>query len=95
MIDKYDSMQNQIGCEINELTDAKKYIDEDFTDNNIGIIRDKRKMCGMSHHKMLGYIVGDEYYKVKLQTNDAILLITMRKEGKVLHILEDKTQGEI
>tara|TARA_Y100001938_G_C8051134_1_gene411785 strand:+ start:1205 stop:1483 length:279 start_codon:yes stop_codon:yes gene_type:complete len=92
MLDKYDSLQNKLGCEINELSTHNS---DKFFINHENIIKSKLKKCGMCCHVLLGYFIGDKYYKVKLQTNDAILLITMEKEGRVLHILEDKTQGGI
>ena len=93
MLDKYDTLQDKLGCEIDELTIAKKYIDADFTDNHLGVIKSKLKQSGMAHYKMIGYMVGDKYYKVKLQKDDGMLLLTMEINGRLIHILEDKTQG--
>ena len=93
MIDKYDTLQDKLGFEIDELTIAKKYIDADFTDNHLGVIKSKLKQSGMAHYKMIGYMVGDKYYKVKLQKDDGMLLLTMEINGRLIHILEDKTQG--
>ena len=89
MLDKYDSLQDQLGCEIKELS---VFHDRFYKDHEV-IIKSKLKQCGMAHYKMIGYMVGDKFYKVKLQKDDGILLLTMEINGRLINILEDKTQG--
>tara|TARA_R100001463_G_scaffold3117_3_gene12806 strand:+ start:1579 stop:1818 length:240 start_codon:yes stop_codon:yes gene_type:complete len=53
-------------------------------------IKEKLKMIGWGAFKIVGYIKGHEYYKVKLHDGT---LITMEKgSGRVMHILQDKTR---
>ena len=93
MLDKYDSLQDKLGYAMDELTIAKKHIDAAFSENHLGVIKNKLKQSGMAHYKMIGYMVGDKFYKVKLQKDDGILLLTIEKDGRLINILEDKTQG--
>ena len=53
-------------------------------------IKEKLKLIGWGAFKVVGYIKGHEYYKVKLHDGT---LITMEKgTGRVMHILQDRTK---
>ena len=56
------------------------------TDNHRQIIQNKLKMIGWGGHKINGFIIGERYYKVKIDDNT---LITMEKDGRVMHIFQD------
>ena len=56
------------------------------TDNHRKIIQNKLKMIGWGGHKINGFIIGERYYKVKVADNT---LITMEKDGRVMHIFQD------
>ena len=56
------------------------------TDNHRKIIQNKLNLIGWGSHKINGFIIGDRYYKVKLDDNT---LITMEKDGRVMHIFQN------
>tara|TARA_Y100001963_G_scaffold80649_1_gene111921 strand:- start:6 stop:272 length:267 start_codon:yes stop_codon:yes gene_type:complete len=56
-------------------------------DNHRKIIQNKLNLIGWGAHKIRGFMIGDKYYKVKLEDGT---LITMEKDdGRVMHILQD------
>ena len=55
-------------------------------DNHRQIIQNKLNLIGWGAHKIRGFMIGDKYYKVKLEDGT---LITMEKDGRVMHILQD------
>tara|TARA_Y100001973_G_C5177390_1_gene322823 strand:- start:1237 stop:1449 length:213 start_codon:yes stop_codon:yes gene_type:complete len=57
------------------------------------IIKKKLKLTGWGSKGILGYISGENYYKVKLKEDGGYSLLTMEKEGRIIHILTDKTKG--
>ena len=70
--------------------DKQKLLESDTntskTDNHRKIIQNKLNLIGWGSHKISGYMIGAKYYKVKL--ND-VTLITMQKDGRVMHIYQD------
>ena len=54
------------------------------------IIKKKLKLAGWGSKEILGYISGEDYYKVKLKEDGGYTILTMEKEGRVMHILTDK-----
>ena len=70
--------------------DKQKLLESDTntskTDSHRKIIQNKLNLIGWGRHKISGYMIGAKYYKVKL--NDGTL-ITMQKDGRVMHIYQD------
>ena len=70
--------------------DKQKLLESDTstskTDNHRKIIQNKLNLIGWGSHKINGFIIGDRYYKVELDDNT---LITMEKDGRVMHIFQD------
>jgi len=70
--------------------DKQKLLESDTntskTDKHRQIIQNKLNLIGWGSHKISGYMIGAKYYKVKL--NDGTL-ITMQKDGRVMHIYQD------
>ena len=56
------------------------------TDKHRLIIQNKLKLAGWSGYKISGYMICTNVYKVKL---DDGTLITMEKEGRIMHIYQD------
>ena len=84
-------MSNIVGAIFGE--DKKKLL-ESHDDHKKGRsyleIKEKLKLIGWGAFKIVGYIKGHEYYKVKLHDGT---LITMEKgTGRVMHILQDRTK---
>ena len=63
--------------------------DEHRKDKTLLKIKEKIKLIGWGGYHIVGYINGHKYYKVKLHDGT---LITMEKNGRVMHILQDKTR---
>ena len=55
-------------------------------DNHRQIIQNKLNLIGWGMYTNFRYMIGDKYYKVKLEDGT---LITMEKDGRVMHILQD------
>ena len=53
------------------------------------IIQNKLKLCGFGQHKILGFIVGDLFYIVKLDDNT---ILKLEKNGRVVSIFQDRTK---
>lgn len=84
-------MSNIVGAIFGE--DKKKLL-ESHDDHKKGRayleIKEKLKLIGWGAFRIVGYIKGHEYYKVKLHDGT---LITMEKgTGRVMHILQDRTK---
>ena len=106
MVDKYDSLERKLGIDIRELTEyklaerlnsevviKKEYKDAEIVTDDLLDIKNKLKLVGWGGYKVLGYMSGEKNYKVKLQDKgNFITIITMEKEGNILHILQDKTK---
>ena len=84
-------MNNIVGAIFGK--DKQKLLESDTStpkkDNHRQIIQNKLNLIGWGAHKVRGYMIGDKYYKVKL---DDGTLITMEKGGRVMHILQDRTK---
>lgn len=107
MVDKYDNLQDILGFDIRELTEYKfaqrqnnevimnkKYKDAEIVSDDLLDIKEKLKLAGWGSYEILGYINGDKNYKVKLKDNgNFVTIITMEKDGNIMHILQDKTKG--
>ena len=59
------------------------------TDKHRKIIQNKLKLAGWGAYKISGYMICTNVYKVKLEDGT---LITMEKDGRVMHIYQDKTK---
>ena len=59
------------------------------TDNHRKIIQNKLNLIGWGAYKISGYMICTNVYKVKLEDGT---LITMEKDGRVMHIYQDKTK---
>ena len=106
MVDKYDSLQRKLGIDIRELSEYKyaqrlnnevimkrKYKDAEILTDDLLDIKNKLKLVGWGGYKVLGYISGEKQYKVKLQDkSNFVTIITMHKDGNIMHILQDKTK---
>ena len=106
MVDKYESLQDKLGFDIRELSEYKfaqrqqnevimnkKYKDAEIVTDDLLVIKEKLKLSGWGGYEILGYINGDKNYKVKLKDkSNFVTIITMEKEGRILHILQDKTK---
>ena len=110
MIDKYDTLQDKLGFDIRELSEykysqrlknevivEKKFIDVEIITDDLLDIKNKLKLAGWGGFTILGYMSGEETYKVKLKDTRVgkkpqITIISMEKEGRILHILQDKTK---
>ena len=55
-------------------------------DKHRQIIQNKLKLCGWGGYKISGYMICTNVYKVKL---DDGTLITMEKDGRIMHIYQD------
>ena len=107
MVDKYDSLQRKLGIDIRELSEykfaerlnseiviKKEYRDAEIVTDDLIDIKNKLKLVGWGDYKVLGYMSGEKNYKVKLQDkSNFVTIITMEKEGNILHILQDKTRS--
>ena len=107
MIDKYDSLQRKLGIDIRELSEykyaqrlrnevviKKEYRDAEITTDDLIDIKNKLKLVGWGGYKILGYMSGEKKYRVKLRDkSNFVTIITMEKEGNILHILQDKTRS--
>ena len=100
MVDKYESLQDKLGFDIRELSEYKfaqrnkTYKDVEIVTDDLLNIKEKLKLAGWGGYDILGYINGDKNYKVKLKDNsNFVTIITMEKDGRILHILQDKTKG--
>ena len=72
----------------------KKYKDAEIVSDDLLVIKEKLKLAGWGGYEILGYINGDKNYKVKLKDNgNFVTIITMEKDGNIMHILQDKTKG--
>ena len=56
------------------------------TDNHRKIIQNKLNLIGWGAYKISGYMICTNVYKVKLEDGT---LITMEKNGRVMHIYQD------
>lgn len=99
MVDKYESLQDKLGFDIRELSEYKfaqrnkTYKDAEIVSDDLLNIKEKLKLAGWGGYEILGYINGDKNYKVKLKDNgNFVTIITMEKEGRIIHILQDKTK---
>ena len=110
MIDKYDTLQDKLGFDIRELNEYKyaqrlrnevkmkeTYVDAEIITDDLLDIKNKLKLAGWTGYTILGYMSGEETYKVKLKDTRVgkkphITIISMEKEGRILHILEDLTK---
>ena len=107
MVDKYDSLQRKLGIDIRELSEykfaerlnseiviKKEYKDAEIVTDDLLDIKNNLKLAGWGDYKVLGYMSGEKNYKVKLQDkSNFVTIITMEKEGNILHILQDKTRS--
>ena len=107
MVDKYESLQDKLGFDIRELSEYKfaqlqknevimnkTYKDAEIVSDDLLDIKEKLKLAGWGSYEILGYINGNNNYKVKLKDNsNFVTIITMEKEGRIIHILQDKTKG--
>ena len=107
MVDKYESLQRKLGIDIRELSEykfaqrlnsevvmKKEYRDAEIVTDDLVEIKNKLKLAGWGGYKVLGYMSGEKNYKVKLQDKSSfVTIITMEKEGNILHILQDKTRS--
>ena len=107
MVDKYDLLQRKLGIDIRELSEfkfaqrlnsevviKKEYKDAEIVTDDLIDIKNKLKLAGWGGYKVLGYISGEKNYKVKLQDkSNFVTIITMEKEGNVIHVLQDKTRS--
>ena len=59
------------------------------TDKHRKIIQNKMKLAGWGAYKISGYMICTNVYKVKLEDGT---LITMEKDGRVMHIYQDQTK---
>lgn len=59
------------------------------TDKHRKIIQNKLNLIGWGAYKISGYMICTNVYKVKLEDGT---LITMEKDGRVMHIYQDKTK---
>ena len=59
------------------------------TDKHRKIIQNKLNLIGWGAYKISGYMICTNVYKVKLEDGT---LITMEKNGRVMHIYQDKTK---
>ena len=110
MIDKYDTLQDKLGFDIRELSEyrcqqqlqnevkmSRKFIDAKIITDDLLDIKNKLKLAGWGGFTIIGYMSGEETYKVKLKDTRVgkkpqITIISMEKEGRILHILEDLTK---
>ena len=107
MVDKYDSLQKSLGIDIRELSEykyaqrlksevimKKQYKDAEIITDDLLNIKNKLSLAGWGGYKVLGYMSGEKNYKVKLQEKDNfVTIITMEKDGNILHILQDTTRS--
>ena len=107
MVDKYDSLQRKLGIDIRELSEykfaerlnseiviKKEYKDAEILTDDLLDIKNKLNLAGWGGYKVLGYMSGEKNYKVKIQDkSNFVTIITMEKEGNILHILQDKTRS--
>ena len=100
MVDKYESLQDKLGFDIRELSEYKfaqrnkTYKDVEIITDDLLNIKEKLKLAGWGSYEILGYINGDKNYKVKLKDkSNFVTIITMEKDGNIIHILQDKTKG--
>ena len=56
------------------------------TDKHRKIIQNKMKLAGWGAYKISGYMICTNVYKVKLEDGT---LITMEKDGRIMHIYQD------
>ena len=68
----------------------EKQMDYSIPNDDLIIIKNKLKLAGWGAKKILGYISGEDYYKVKIKEDGGYSLLTMKKEGRIIHILTDK-----
>ena len=107
MVDKYDALQRKLGIDIRELTEykfaqrlkrevvmKKQYRDAEIVTDDLLDIKTKLKAIGWGAYKVLGYMSGEKNYKVKIQDkSNFVTIITMEKDGRLLHIMQDKTRS--
>ena len=107
MVDRYDSLQRKLGIDIRELSEyklaerlnseiviKKEYKDAEILTDDLLDIKNKLKLAGWGGYKVLGYMSGEKNYKVKIQDkSNFVTIVTMEKEGNILHILQDKTRS--
>ena len=107
MVDKYDLLQRKLGIDIRELSEfkfaqrlnsevviKKEYKDAEIVTDDLLDIKNKLSLAGWGGYKILGYMSGEKNYKVKLQDkSNFVTIITMEKEGNVIHVLQDKTRS--
>ena len=66
-------------------------MDYSIPNDDLLIIKKKLKLTGWGAKEICGYINGDDYYKVKLKEDNGYTILTMRKTGRIMHILTDTT----
>ena len=81
----------------NEVIPQKKYKDAVVVTDELLDIRNKLKLSGWGGCRIVGYMSGEKNYKVKVKDDrqgkkPEISIITMEKDGRILHILQDKTK---
>ena len=84
-------MNNIVGAIFGK--DKQKLLESDTStpkkDNHRQNIQNKLNLIGWGMYTNFRYMIGDKYYKVKLEDGT---LITMEKSGRVMHILQDRTK---
>ena len=68
-------------------------MDYSIPNNDLSIIKKKLKLSGWGSKEILGYISGNDYYKVKLREDNGYTILTMEKDGRIIHILQDTKDG--
>ena len=81
----------------NEVIPQKKYKNAVIVTDELLDIRNKLKLAGWGGSRIVGYMSGEKNYKVKVKDDrqgkkPEISIITMEKDGRILHILQDKTK---
>ena len=81
----------------NEVKMKETYVDAVIITVDLLEIKNKLNSAGYGGYTILGYISGEKTYKVKLKDTRIgrkphITIISMEKEGRILHILEDLTK---
>ncbi len=57
--------------------------------NHLSNIKDKLNLAGFRNAKVNGFMVGEEYYKVRLTDKK---IITIKISGRIIHIFDDRSK---
>ena len=94
MIDKYDTLQDQLGIQIRELNEYKynNQIEKEIAIDSNELMKEKLKELGWGNYEIVGYFSGYKKYKVKLKNKSHfITILTLDKQYNIMHIMQDKT----